>query len=384
MSASDFLKALLDLHVNWLLLVIVVFVGLFLYLDTSGDKRRYRSAEGIHYQFKITPPLFLYLLRSLLNFKKSVLPTGQTVPRLKVSISCVVPDLFRAIAYRLTCGYPSTFPADHFPTGYFRIVAFPAQVVLLSCAEFPLKLRNSVHRRSVIRQYEPVLDIACYEVVCYVQGHRVNNQQLAEIDIKTEIRHAPPPPNQRDNLDRPVYQSATPAARPVLWEETLTLTYLPPSFQPDHYTADSARVEVVGKSTWKQELEVDRQTVRRFQALTMDYNPIHFHPWTAKYFGFHHTLPASMYLVTRVLAELERENQIYRALRQRPHEISTEFLVPCHAKTALVEVDIRQVNTAQTLQDNSQALCVYVTDKRTEQMLMTITFTPVANCAVEK
>eukprot|EP00743_Colponemidia_sp_Colp-15_P007402 GILK01007996.1.p1 GENE.GILK01007996.1~~GILK01007996.1.p1 ORF type:complete len:404 (+),score=47.37 GILK01007996.1:62-1213(+) len=382
MSASDFVRALLDLHVNWLLLVIVVFVGLFLYLDTSGDKRRFKTPEGIHYQFKITPPLFLYLLRSLLNFKKSVLPTGQTIPALKVSISCVVPDLFRAIAYRLTCGYPPTFPADHFPTGYFRIVAFPAQVVLLSCSEFPLKLKNSVHRRIVIRQYEPVLDIACYEVVCYVQGHQVNNQQLAEIDIKTEIRHAPPLPNQRDNHDRPVYQSATPAPRPVLWEETLTLTYLPPSFQPDHYTADSTRIEVVGKSIWKQELEVDRQTVRRFQALTMDYNPIHFHPWTSKYFGFHHTLPASMYLVTRVLAELERDNPTYRALRQRPHEISTEFLVPC-AKTALVEVDIRQVHTAQTLQDNAQALCVYVTDKRTEQMLITISFTPVATRAVE-
>jgi acyl dehydratase len=189
-------------------------------------------------------------------------------------------DPDKLAAYNRVCGFPTD---GQLPVTYPQVLAFPAQVRLMTEPGFPLRLPGLVHLRQRITQHRPIgadevlaLRVHAEALRAHPRGAQVD--LVATASIGGEQRWAA----SSTYLARGASAAESERAEPA---------------EPDAVPADSRRL--VARWRWPGD------TGRRYAAVSGDINPIHLHPLTARLFGFPGAIAHGMCTAARCVASLQ-------------------------------------------------------------------------------
>jgi hypothetical protein len=202
----------------------------------------------------------------------------------------------RLAEFRALCGYEAHDPAVLPPTWPYAI-ATPLHLHLVTAPGFPAPPLGLIHLRETILQTRPLAADATLHLYCRLDAQR-EHPRGRELDLTTEVRQGP--------------------HEPVLWRSTTTALYRAP-----HLPAPPPRPPLVASPP----LEGERWTIpadtgRRYACVSRNFDPIHLHALTSRWFGFPRPIVHGMWSLARCLAALGE-----RAL-QPPIRVDARFRSP--------------------------------------------------------
>jgi acyl dehydratase len=204
---------------------------------------------------------------------------GGALPDRELAIHDLRVDPDNLADYAHVCG----FAVDGtLPVTYPQVLAFGAQIRLMTEPEFPLRLPGLVHLRQRIRQHRPIgleepLDLRVR--AADLRGH----PRGAQVDLLASVSVAGEPVWTARSTYLSRGASAPPAAEPE------------PEPEPEP-------AEVAGPLSARWRLAGD--VGRRYASVSGDVNPIHLHPLAARLFGFPGTIAHGMWTAARCVATL--------------------------------------------------------------------------------
>ncbi|MEU5690702.1 MaoC/PaaZ C-terminal domain-containing protein [Actinosynnema sp. NPDC020468] len=208
----------------------------------------------------------LYAKAALTGFTRR----GSTLPESTVDTGVTV-DPAHLAAYNGVCGFGVR---DELPTTYPHVLAFPAQIALMTGRGFPFPLPGLVHVANRITARRAV---------------------LAREPLTLRVRLANLRPHERGR-QFDVVSTASVEGEEV-WVDVST--YL----RRDGGTGGTA--ERAGKPEPTAVWDLPGDLGRRYAAVSGDRNPIHLHPLAAKAFGFPRAIAHGMWTKARCLAAFE-------------------------------------------------------------------------------
>jgi acyl dehydratase len=203
---------------------------------------------------------------------------GGALPDRELALSLPGVGTDQLAAYSRVCG----FAVDGtLPVTYPQVLAFGAQIKLMTGAGFPLRLPGLVHVRQRMRLYRAIGADEPLEL--RVRAERLRpHPRGAQVDLVADVSVAGEPVwrGRSGYLSR----GATAQASPTEPDEP----------EPTEVTAPlSARWDLAG------------DTGRRYASVSGDVNPIHLHPLTARLFGFPGAIAHGMWTAARCLSTLQ-------------------------------------------------------------------------------
>ncbi len=254
----------------------------------------------VDYRFRRLPSAFRYYPRAIFGRRESLIPEGQTVPRLQASAESVEPGASHLRRYREVCGF-----ADDglLPLTYPHVLAMPLFVAILTDRAFPVRLMGLVHVATEIHQSRPLPASGHYRMRSWVEGFR-NADRGHEFDVWSELE-------DRDG---------------VVWQEKVVALARRPANAVG--AARSARQTLryekpaPGDLVSAVEIEAPAAVGRRYGLLSGDLNPIHIGDYSARRFGFNAAVAHGMWSMARSLAALGSET------RSVPLRVAVEFKLP--------------------------------------------------------
>ncbi|WP_294003982.1 MaoC/PaaZ C-terminal domain-containing protein [Streptomyces sp.] len=215
------------------------------------------------------PLLALGALRS--PFKKP--GAGVPLPRTRLVLPGIRPDLERLAAYERVCGFATG--DDGLPVTYPHVLGFPLAMRLMSAREFPLPLLGLVHTSIEIERYAELPGDGTYDLAVHVEELRPHRRGTEAV-VVTGVR----------------------VGEDVVWESRST--YL--ARHRTRHTGETVRNEPGRPLPVVEEWRIAGDVGRRYGAASGDRNPIHLHPLTARLFGFPRAIAHGMWTVARCLA----------------------------------------------------------------------------------
>jgi acyl dehydratase len=175
-------------------------------------------------------------------------------------------------AYDRVCGYRLS---DALPVTYPHILAFGAQLAMMTADGFPFPLIGLVHVADRITQHRPLHA----DEPLVVRVHAANlrpHERGAQFDVVSEAL--------ADGVS--------------VWQETST--YLRREASP---STGREKTGPIGQPTaiWR----VPDDIGRRYAEVSGDHNPIHLRPLTARLFGFRRAIAHGMWSMARCIAHYE-------------------------------------------------------------------------------
>ncbi|MDT7701402.1 MAG: hypothetical protein QOJ30_3727 [Pseudonocardiales bacterium] len=208
----------------------------------------------------------------------AVLPgRGKTLPDREIAREGLTVDLGHLADYARVCGFALT---DTLPMTYPHVLAFPLQVELMACRAFPLPLPGLVH------------------VANRITAHRaIRAGEPLDVRVRAERFAAHPKGAQVD-----LVAAVSVAGEPV-WDGRSTYLARGGS-APTGFAGEMPEVSDVdgpASAVWR----VEKDTGRRYAAVSGDVNPIHLNPLTARAFGFPRAIAHGMWTAARAVAALQ-------------------------------------------------------------------------------
>lgn len=235
----------------------------------------------------------------LLNlFAKAALKRGHhlsqdiVLPKLRLSMNGIKADSGRLRQYQKVCGFQDT---RVLPPTYPQIMAFGAQMRLLTDQQFPLPLIGLVHLRNEITQHRPILPEEVLDFDCALGNQRLSDKGL-EFEVHTQVR----------------------IAGRLVWESVATLLHRRPSGGSSRKRETSPPPAYEHRLFWALPADLGR----RYARVSGDYNLIHLYPLTARLFGFKSAIAHGMWSKARCLAALLNTDH------QGPIRVKVGFKLP--------------------------------------------------------
>ena len=252
--------------------------------DAYGEAVAPSSISGVppaeYLEFESAPSV-LGAYGALLR-RKTGLPPGTTIPRIKACITRMDPDTARIAEYRRLCGFR---PGATLPITLPHALAAPLHLAMLTTPTFPLPVLGLIHLRNRIVQHRAIPASAPMRVTAEVEGHTITPRGI-EFDITTVVEVA----GER------MWEGVT----TVLRRPAMVTPANPHSVEPE--TANDGEVPM-RSVVW----HVPADMGRRFAAIGRDYNPIHLYAITARAFGFPRAIVHGMWSLARCVAQLADE-----------------------------------------------------------------------------
>jgi acyl dehydratase len=209
---------------------------------------------------------------------------GGALPDRVLELTLPKVDGDRLAAYARVCG----FAVDGtLPVTYPQVLAFGAQVKLMTGAGFPLRLPGLVHVRQRMKLYRPIGADEPLELRVHAERPRAHPRG-AQVDLVADVSVAGEPVWRA----RSGYLSRGAAAPEASPTEAATA-------EPDE--PEPAEVDAPLSARW----QLAGDTGRRYASVSGDVNPIHLHPLTARLFGFPGAIAHGMWTAARCLATLQ-------------------------------------------------------------------------------
>ena len=220
-------------------------------------------------ELRFTAPPSVSLLRLGLR-RAPGLRAGDRLPRLSARlVGARVGDDPR---WRALCGYPDGGPA---PLPWPFLAAAALHKALLAHPAFPLPAMGLVHLRQTLRAARPLMPDEMGDLVVEGGDWRPARRGV-EFDLQTRF----------EVQGQEVWGGTTTAWSPA---------------GPGH-GEDRARPSVPEPAGDPVPLEVPEDLGRRYARVSGDFNPIHWHAWTARPFGFRRAIIHGMWTLSRALA----------------------------------------------------------------------------------
>jgi acyl dehydratase len=239
---------------------------------------------------------------------------GGSLPDRELAIRDLRVDAGNLADYAHVCG----FAVDGtLPVTYPQVLAFGAQIRLMTEPGFPLRLPGLVHLRQRIRQHRPIgldepldLRVRAADLRAHPRGAQVD--LLASVSVAGEpvwgarstylSRGASAPPDGAPP-EKAIPEKAAP-------ETATPQTVAPETVAPETATSETAELEPAGpepaevagplSARWRLAGDVGR----RYASVSGDVNPIHLHPLAARLFGFPGAIAHGMWTAARCVATL--------------------------------------------------------------------------------
>ncbi len=218
----------------------------------------------------------LHLVRG--SRRKPGLRGAATIPKIE-AYATVGPAQRRLAAFRDLCRIPAS---DELPLTWPYALVTPLHIQLVCSRAFPFSALGLVHVREVIRQTRPIAADAELSFHCRIEGHRPHRRGV-EFDLVTEVTLG--------------------VGRPVVWRSTTTAlartgdTTRPP-LRKD--AAPPIRRPPPAGERWR----ICENTGRRYARVSRNFDPIHLHTLTSRWFGFRRPIIHGMWTVARSVAAL--------------------------------------------------------------------------------
>jgi len=199
-----------------------------------------------------------------------------TIPRIE-AYATVGPAQQRLAAFRDICGID---PSGELPLTWPYALVTPLHIQLVCSRAFPFPALGLVHTREVIRQTRPIAADSELSFHCRIEGHRPHRRGI-EFDLITEVTLG--------------------VGMPVIWRSTTTALVR----DRDRGNAPRAPTTTVSAPPPKGERwQICENTGRRYARVSRNFDPIHLHTLTSRWFGFQRPIAHGMWTVARSVAAL--------------------------------------------------------------------------------
>ncbi|MEZ4385810.1 MAG: MaoC/PaaZ C-terminal domain-containing protein [Nannocystaceae bacterium] len=209
--------------------------------------------------------------------RKPGLRGAESIPRIE-AYATVAPDRQRLAAFRDVCAAP---PGPHAPLTWPYALVTPLHLHIVSAREFPLPALGLVHMREQIVQTRPIPADAELCLRCRVDGHRPHRRGV-EFDLTTEVSLAP--------------------GGAAIWRSTTTALARDRDRRRGAAPLPAATGTIAGER-WS----VTEDTGRRYARVSRNFDPIHLHRLTSRWFGFRRPIVHGMWTVGRCVAALHAD-----------------------------------------------------------------------------
>jgi acyl dehydratase len=255
---------------------------------------------AVDLRFTSPPSAFRYYVSAVFAKRATLVPDGESVPRLQGSAESVVARLSHLARYRRVCGFADD---GNLPITYPHVLAMGLHVALLTHPRFIVRLMGLIHVANEIHQIRRLPERGAYRARAWVEGHR-DTDRGQEFDLFTEFedREGMAWHEKTTFLARRAAtggQAARSARRTLRYEKA----------------ADGTAPTTVG-------IEAPRSVGRSYGWLAGDLNPIHLGDRGARLFGFPAAVAHGMWSMARSLAALGKEPLT------PPVRIHVEFKLP--------------------------------------------------------
>jgi hypothetical protein len=205
---------------------------------------------------------------------------GQRIPHTRVEWPDFEFSVPAVQAYAKICDWP--FDGQQlpflFPHSYFG----PLHLMMLTDANFPLKVLGGVHLRNHVIQHAPLFLQQRYDARLYFTESRRRPQGL-EVDFRTEIRQG----------------------SVMKWESITTFLFRRKFKTEDAESSRAALLQNLTDPVERGSFPVPALTGKQFGWITKDINPIHMSRYLAKVFGFERDICHGMWALSRSLVLLD-------------------------------------------------------------------------------
>ena len=250
--------------------------------------------------FAQAPSVLRFYPRALLARRTSLLPEGQTIPRIEGTIATVVARGGHLRRFRRVCGFPDD---GQLPIAYPHVLAMPLHIALLTRSEFVVRLMGLIHVANEIEFLRPLPEDGQYGLRAWVEGHE-DTDRGQEFRLHTEM-------SDREG---------------VAWRECCTL--LARRQVSGAQASRTARATLrapkppAGADVEEVGFEADHAIARLYGRVSGDLNPIHLADVSARGYGFDRAVAHGMWSMARSLAALGP------ALTATPCRVPVEFKFP--------------------------------------------------------
>jgi acyl dehydratase len=269
-----------------------------------------------------TGRLFGNLLFTL-PFKKSGVAAKNFPPSLDVSMENYKFDKSTVSSYRKVCG----FLTDGTKPVPVLCAAMPVvTMTAMSLAEpgFPLLALGCIHVRQKITVFQRFHDNAALNYRCFFSKIE-DTEKGTEVTIGQIVSLAADPKVIALQGEMTFLSRGRGAGK----QASEYYQELKDGSWPDHSLAAKQSQELKGHTTT---INIPAYGGRNYAAVSGDYNPIHLHAMTSKLFGFKKPIIHGFWTMSRVLAELDKNNTM-----PAPFTMQCRFLTPLFLPS---EVDI--------------------------------------------
>ena len=219
-------------------------------------------------------------------------PARDVVPRDRLRLAGVRPDVAHVAAYARVCGF--TLGAA-LPLTYPHLLGFPLQMALLADRRFPFPATGLVHVANTVTQHLPLSVGVPLDVTVHADGPRTHPRGRV-IDLITSVSRAGDP--------SPAWTSTSTYLRRGRSPSTPTSDAFPTPQEGVRGREDVTSGAEEGLSpvaVWRLRADLGR----RYARVSGDRNPIHLSAVTAKAFGFPRAIAHGMWTAAATLASLE-------------------------------------------------------------------------------
>lgn len=197
-----------------------------------------------------------------------------------LSVMLPRPMASRQQRYAELCGESGR---DKLPFCYPQVLASPLMYELLLGQSFPFKMLGLIHTSHQVRAHDLIPSDAQLRLTCATYNLQPTNRGYT-FQLGSQIHNE----------------------RSLLWESEATFLFRskepPIARERTTKSADSADEKNFSRAAI---LELDANLGRRYANVSMDYNPIHLSPLTAKLFGFRQPIAHGLWLLGWVSAVLK-------------------------------------------------------------------------------
>jgi acyl dehydratase len=220
-------------------------------------------------------------------------PRGKPqLPPLAVRVAGVSADAAHLAEYAQVCGFERL---EQLPITFPHVMAGALHLHLMTQKSFPFPLLGLVHIRNEIRQAQPLIAEARFDLAVRIGDAREVRQGI-EFDLLTEA-----------TIDEA-----------VVWSEVSTILHRMPGPKSGGARPPLSAEPLAEYRSFTAPSDIGR----RYAKVGRDYNPIHLAPWTAKLFGFKRHIAHGMWSLARCAAMLENE------LGSAPTALAVQFKQP--------------------------------------------------------
>lgn len=234
--------------------------------------------------------------------RKPGLRGSATIPKIE-AYATVGPVPQRLAAFRDVCGID---PGDELPLTWPYALVTPLHIQLVCSRAFPFSALGLVHVREVIRQTRPIAADAELSFHCRIEGHRPHPRGI-EFDLITEVTLG--------------------VGMPVVWRSTTTALV---RTRARDDAPRSATTTVSAPPPKGERWRISENTGRRYARVSRNFDPIHLHTLTSRWFGFQRPIIHGMWTVARSVAALGA------AASSPPVELDVRFRSPLFIPSEVV------------------------------------------------